>query len=173
MLLQDPAREDVNPERLDTARALSFPPSSSTPPPLSYRTSAAAVVELSAPASSSARHEAGAPSPASRRILLARDPNYLLIKAPPPLHAAAAGCHGPSSGSTPRPAEGGIASRLGMATEQVRIGYPWVSDSGMIPHPRGFGFGFGFLPVDTQWITVSNKNSCFTIYLIVTLFFNY
>ena len=34
----------------------------------------------------------------------------------------------------------------------------------------GFEFGFGFLPVDTQWITVSNENSCFIVYLIITLF---
>ena len=33
-----------------------------------------------------------------------------------------------------------------------------------------FGFGFGFSPMDTQLITAWNKNSCFIVYLIITLF---
>ena len=33
-----------------------------------------------------------------------------------------------------------------------------------------FGFAFCFSPVDIQWITVSNKNSYFIVYLITTLF---
>jgi hypothetical protein len=32
------------------------------------------------------------------------------------------------------------------------------------PKPIGFGFRFGFSPVDTQWIYVWNKNSCFIVY---------
>ena len=68
-----------------------------------------------------------------------------------------------------------ILHKVGMATGRVRVGYLWISSlagsgSGTIPHPHGFGFGFGFSPVDTQWITVSNKNSCFIVYLIITLF---
>ena len=35
---------------------------------------------------------------------------------------------------------------------------------------KSVGFGFGFSFVDAQWITVSNKNSCFIVYLIITLF---
>ena len=41
------------------------------------------------------------------------------------------------------------------------------------PKLIGFGFEFGCSPVDTQWITVSNKNTCIIAYLIITLFIYY
>ena len=39
-----------------------------------------------------------------------------------------------------------------------------------LPKIIGFGFGFGFSPVDTQWITVCSKTSCFIVYLVIILF---
>ena len=39
-----------------------------------------------------------------------------------------------------------------------------------LPKFIGFGFGFGFSPVDTQWIIVWSKTSCFIVYLVIILF---
>jgi len=71
----------------------------------------------------------------------------------------------------------------GAGSGRIFTGFEFCSfDSGMISHIRFLGLEprnlsvlveFGCSPVDTQWITVSNKNSCIIAYLIITLFIYY
>ena len=72
-----------------------------------------------------------------------------------------------------------------MAVGRIRVGYRQVSgfavlNLGMISHLKFLGWGSGiyqirfwiwFLFVDTQWITIFNKNSYFIVYLIIIYLF--
>ena len=69
---------------------------------------------------------------------------------------------------------GSVSGRISVGFEFCRFGFgddfsPAVFGFGL-PKIIGFGFGFGFSPVDTQWITVCSKTSCFIVYLVIILF---
>ena len=57
-----------------------------------------------------------------------------------------------------------------MGSDRISAGFGSSGSGFGAPKSVGFGFGFGFSFVDTQWITVSNRNSCFIVYLIIILF---